>query len=101
MSKKFYVDSDFKKNALIQAKIESVSAFPSNAKEGQMIYHTTFNAFFVCINENMTGGTSQKGAWGIGNITIDDLYHTESVDKILITDAGNAFRYDDVDGGNF
>ena len=89
MAKKVYTSKDFKQNEIQNALAHQVSTFPDGAKRGQLIYHTGLNAFFVCKNEDMTGGTSQKGAWGIGQVHINELYHDEDPNKVLITDTNN------------
>ena len=97
-AKRFFRDTDFRKNALKQAKIDDVDSFPANARKGQVIYHNTYSAFFVCLNETID--TTIKGAWGIGHVTINDLVSEgQPLGKVLVTDGAGGFVYDDVDAG--
>jgi hypothetical protein len=65
-----------------------------------MIYHTGFKTFYVCKFPDMTGGTSQKGAWGIGEVdATTDLIHTGDPNKVLVSNASGGFDLCDIDGG--
>ena len=97
MSKKIYSDIDLNKNEIQNVVVQTVSSFPANAKEGQMVYHTTFKSNYSCINDTMN--TTLKGAWS--TVDASGLRHDTDIDKILITDVNNAFKYDDVNGGTF
>ena len=94
-----YTDKDFLKNEIRNAVAHPVTSFPANAREGQMIYHSTFKAFFVCINQSMD--TTLKGAWGLGRIELGEIWHDEDINKVLITTTGNSITVSDVDGGTF
>ena len=101
MSKDIYSDINLKQNQLKKAVIERVSDFPEGAKEGQVIYHTGFKSFFICKNPDITGGTSQKGAWGTGQVDAEtELIHTGDPNKVLVSNGSGGFELSDVDGGS-
>ncbi|MCK4260025.1 MAG: hypothetical protein KAX49_13685 [Halanaerobiales bacterium] len=89
MAKIIQRDIDLRQNAIQKAVAHPVSSFPANAREGQMIYHTTFKAFFICKND--VGDTTSKGHWGVGNVTKEDLYQTDGADRLLVSNATNGF----------
>ena len=98
MAKKIYQDVDLKKNELKQSVIHNVTSFPADAREGQIIYHTTLNQAFVCINDTID--TTLKGAWGL-QVESTDLIHSGDPDKVLVSNASGGFDLDNVDGGTY
>ena len=102
MAKNIFADLDLRQNELKQGVIDHVSSFPAGAREGQVIYHTGLKSFFICKNPLMIGGTTQKGAWGIGEVDSEtELKHTGDPNKILVSNSNGGFDLNDVDGGTF
>jgi len=100
MAKNIYTDINLKQNQLKKTVIERVDDFFDGAVKGQIIYHTGFESFFVCKNPDITGGTSQKGAWGIGQVDAEtELFHSGEPRKVLVSQPDGSFKLEDVDGG--
>lgn len=91
MPKEIYVDVDHKKNQLLNTVAHLVSSYPTDAREGQWIYHLTNKSLCVCIDD--TGDTTSPLAWkcsasafdpiGIRDITCPEA--TDILDAVYIS----------------
>jgi len=59
--KVFLSDLDLRKNQLMQARIENVTAFPANAREGQVVYETATRRLYFNLSDS--GDTTLSTAW--------------------------------------
>ena len=63
MPSKKYTDLDLRQNQLLQSVFETVSSFPSGAREGRYVYRIDKKSVYVCINDTID--TTLPEAWSL------------------------------------